>query len=139
MTAPVPLHTAFFTAVCGLILVSLALRTSLLRGRYGVYEGYGDHVDLQRTSRAHGVSVEHAVPMLLMLLLLELSGASRTEVDTFGAIIAGSRVVHVIGFLRFGRGRVRRAGMTLTYACELALVIALLVRVLRVASRVTAG
>lgn len=128
-----PFHTAFYTALSGLLLVSLSLRTTWLRGRYQIFEGFGDRIDLQRASRSHGVSVEHLLSMLLMLLMLELCGASHAEVDAFGATMIASRVVHVGGNLVYGRGRFRRTGMAVTYLCEVGLGIALLVQLYRVA------
>jgi uncharacterized membrane protein YecN with MAPEG domain len=80
-------------------------------------------------SRAHGVPFEHLLPMLLLLLLLELCGANRWLVDSFGVVILGSRLIHVVGFTR-KMWRVRIPGMTLTYATEAALAITLLLRVL---------
>jgi uncharacterized membrane protein YecN with MAPEG domain len=125
-----PLHTAFFTALSGLLLCGLALRTTSLRIRHRIFDGYGGRADLQHVARAHGVSVEHLLPMLLMLLLLELCGASHWEVDGLGAVMLVSRLMQVFGFIA-GRGRVRIQGMTLTYACEAALGISLLMLVVR--------
>ena len=123
-----PIHTAFFAGLSCLLLTTLALLTTQLRIRYKTFVGYGDHSDLQRRSRAHGVSFEHLLPMLLLLLLLELCGADHRVVDAFGVAILGSRVAHVIGFTR-KLWRVRIPAMTLTYATEAALGIAMLVRV----------
>lgn len=123
-----PTHAAFFAVLSCLLLTALALLTTRLRVRYKTFAGYGDHSDLQRISRAHGVSFEHLMPMLLLLLLLELCGADHRWVDSFGIAILATRLVHVVGFVR-GMWRLRIPGMTLTYATETALAIAVLVRV----------
>ncbi len=126
-----PVHTAVFAALSCLLLTTLAGLTSRLRIKYKIFVGYGDRSDLQRISRAHGVSLEHLLPMLLLLLLLELCGCNHWVVDGFGVAILVTRVVHVLGFMR-GKWRLRIPAMTATYALEVALGIAVLVQVARV-------
>lgn len=123
-----PIHTALFAALSGLLLTTLAGLTSRLRVKYKTFSGYGDHIDLQRMSRAHGVSLEHLLPMLLLLLLLELCGANRWLIDAFGTVMLSSRLLHVGGFLG-GSHRLRVSGMAGTYGTEAALAISLLLRV----------
>jgi uncharacterized membrane protein YecN with MAPEG domain len=82
-----PPHTAFFTALSALLLWALAARTSFLRIKYRTFVGYGDHKDLQRASRAHGVSLEHLLPMLFLLLVYELCGGSHRLLDGFGVVM----------------------------------------------------
>jgi uncharacterized membrane protein YecN with MAPEG domain len=126
-----PIHTAVFAALASLLLTALALLTTRLRIKHKIFVGYGDRSDLQRISRAHGVSFEHLLPMLLMLLLLELCGCDHHIVDGFGIAILASRLAHVTGFVR-GLWRLRIPGMSATYLTETLLALAVLVQVARV-------
>ena len=125
-----PVHAAVVIAVSALFLTTLSGLTSAIRIRYKIFVGYGERTDLQRLSRSHGVSLEHLMPMLLLLLVLELCGADHRIIDGFGIAILVSRFVHVFGFLR-GIPRIRSFGMGLTYITELLLAVMLLVQVSR--------
>jgi uncharacterized protein len=127
-----PIHSAVFVALGCLFLTVLAALTSRLRRKYGIFVGYGDRPELQRMSRAHGVSLEHLLPMLLLLLILELCGCNRTVVDAFGVVILASRLVHVLGSL-LEHSRLKIFGISLTYGTEAALGIAVLAQAARVA------
>ena len=122
-----PVHTAFFAALSLLLLWALALRTTQIRIRERVFVGDGGLKQLRRISRAHGVSVEHLVPLLLLLLILELLGTDRRLVDGFGVAILVARLVHVFGYVR-GFPLVRITGMSLTYFIEPLLALLVLVR-----------
>jgi uncharacterized membrane protein YecN with MAPEG domain len=125
-----PVHTALFAALSCLFLSALAGLTSRLRIKHKIFSGYGDRPDLQRMSRAHGVSFEHLLPMLLLLLVLELCGGDRRLIDAFGVVMLLSRLSHVVGFVR-GNHHLRVGGMTVTYVCETALALAVLVQAAR--------
>lgn len=127
-----PVHTAFFAALSMLLLLALSARTSQLRLRYKVFAGFGGNEQLQRTSRAHGVSFEHLMPGLLVLLCLELLGSDHRLIDALGAAMLAGRLLQVAGFLGAKPEPVfRRGGMTITYTVEGLLVIFLLLKVLR--------
>ncbi len=127
-----PVHTAIYAAVSIWLLLALCLRISALRLRHKVFAGDGGIVALQAASRAHGVSVEHLVPLLILLLIFELLGAKPALVDAFGITILAARILHVAGFLLPARpwGRVRQLGIGITYAIEGVLPLLLVTRAL---------
>jgi uncharacterized membrane protein YecN with MAPEG domain len=115
-----PSHSALYAALSMLLLTALGVRISLIRLRERVFYGDGDLRVLRRSSRAHAVSVEHLLPLLLLLLIFELLGARKPLVDAFGIAILGSRLVHIFAFL-IGSAWIRYTGATLTYLTEAAL------------------
>jgi len=127
-----PVHTAVFAALSMLLLLALAGRTSQLRLRHRIFAGYGGNEQLRRTSRAHGVSFEHLLPALFLLLCLELLGTNRWAIDAFGGAMLAGRLLQVSGFLGGGKPEValRRGGMAITYTVEGVLAAALLVKAL---------
>jgi uncharacterized membrane protein YecN with MAPEG domain len=90
-----------------------------------VRHGDGGHLDLANASRAHGNLVEHALPLLLLLLLWELQGASAVALTIAGALIVVARVLHATGFT-LGKRRIHVGGAGLTYALEVGLSVTLL-------------
>jgi uncharacterized protein len=122
-----PIHAAVFAALSLLLLWALALRTTLIRIRARVFVGDGGLAPLRRATRSHGVSVEHLVPLMLLLLCLELLGADKRLVDAFGVAILVARMLHVFGFVN-AFYRIRIGGMTLTYLLEPALALVVLQR-----------
>jgi uncharacterized membrane protein YecN with MAPEG domain len=121
--------TPVIAAALGLLLFAFGLRTTQLRLRYRVRFGDGGHNDLANISRAHGNLVEHAMPLLLLLLIWELQGAPRRSLVIAGILIVIARVLHAVGFVR-RNFRVHVPGAALTYALEAALSLAVLVRAL---------
>jgi uncharacterized membrane protein YecN with MAPEG domain len=123
-----PTHTAVIAAISMLLLLVLGVHTSLIRLREKVYYGDGGLPALRKASRAHGVSFEHLMPVLLLLLILELLGAGKAVIDGFGIAILGSRLVQVTGFF-LGQRVLRTSAITVTYLIELALALLVLATV----------
>ena len=99
---------ALYAGIVGLLLLVLAARVSYLRRtlKIGIGDG-GDRV-LLRAIRAHGNSVEWAIPAILFLLVAELTRAPPLLVHLCGLAIVLGRVLHAIGLSRsagvsFGR------------------------------------
>ena len=91
---PITLHAAVVLAV---MLVLLSLPISLRRRKVRVSLGVGDDAALQNLVRAHGNFTEYAPMGLILLTLLELSGAgSRTVWVEAGLLVVG-RLVHAAG------------------------------------------
>ncbi len=124
-----PVHSAVFAAISMLLLCALAARTSQLRLRHGIFAGHGDNETLRRVSRAHGVSLEHLLPILLLLLCLELLGADHRIVDGLGIAMLAGRALHVAGFLGMKpEAPLRTTGMGITYTLEPLLAVLLLTK-----------
>lgn len=123
--------TGFAAAVCGLLLVLLALRVSRLRMRHRVALGDGGNAELNRAIRAHANSAEQAPIFLLMSLCYELSTGSSWLLIGLVALFLLGRLSLSWGLSRASINAARRLGAGLTYVSQLALALALLARLLR--------
>jgi uncharacterized protein len=97
------LVTALYAGLLGLLLLVLAGRVSLLRSKLRVGLGHGNDPALARAIRVHGNAVEWILPMLLLLLVAELNGASRTFLHVCGAGFVAARIAHAVGLSRTSR------------------------------------
>jgi uncharacterized membrane protein YecN with MAPEG domain len=123
--APSVAVTPVFAAILVLSMMFLGLRISGLRRRLGVRFGDGGHPELQTAHRLHGNLVEHGMPLLVLLLVWELEGASRIALGIAGASIVLARVLHAVGFgARIPQVHV--AGAALTYFTEASLSVSVL-------------
>lgn len=103
----VPLITALYSGLCGLLALALAVRVSLHRRKLGVDFGDGD-ADLFRTIRVHGNNVESTALVLVILAIDEMLGAPALAVHVMGAGLFLGRLLHAQGLTRasgvsFGR------------------------------------
>lgn len=89
--------TALFAALIGLLTIGLGLRVVMLRRRFGVGVGDGGEKALTLAIRAHGNLLEQAPIALLLLLLLELSGARSVLLYALGALLFVGRLLHAWG------------------------------------------
>ena len=119
--------TPVVTALLVFLMVGLGLRISRLRGLNQVKFGDGGISALKTLPRAYGNLVEHALPLLLLLLLWELEGAARTGLILMGTAIIVARVVHLIGFAKSIRA-LHFGGAALTYLLEAALAVCVVVQ-----------
>ena len=89
--------TAITAALMGLLLLALAIET--VSHRFRTQAAFGDAQDpgLIAATRSHGNLAEHAPIVLIMLGLLEYSGANATLVTSVAGVFVAARVAHVIG------------------------------------------
>src|SRR5271167_549357 len=97
MSAPV---TGLYAGLLMLLLLVLAGRVTLLRSKLGIGTGHGNDPDLARAIRVHGNAVEWILPMLVVLLIAELDGASRTFLHVCGVTFLAARIAHAVGLSR---------------------------------------
>ena len=121
--------TGFATAFCGLLLVLLAARISLLRTRFKVALGDGGHKDLGRAIRAHGNTAEHAPIFLLMSACYELHAGPSLVLIALVAVFLVGRLLLVWGLYRASINSARRNGALLTYLPQFALAAMLMIQV----------
>lgn len=120
----IPVTTAL-AAFCGLLMVGLATRVSMLRVRHKVPFGDGGHQDLMRAIRTHGNTAEHAPLFLLLALAFELArGATPFLAGVAGTFVL-ARLLFSAGVLGRGLHQLRMAGAGLTYLTQLLLAAAL--------------
>lgn len=94
---PLPAITAFYGGLIALLLLVLAARVSLLRRRFKVGLGDGGEKVLQRAIRAHGNTVEWALPAILLLLIAELNRAPSLLLHLCGLAVLVGRLLHAFG------------------------------------------
>jgi uncharacterized membrane protein YecN with MAPEG domain len=106
--APMPLVTAFYAGLIGLLLLAAAVPISRLRHSRGISLGDGGDKDLARAIRAHANLVEWGVPAIILLLVAELCRASPVLLHLCGLVLVVGRLLHALGMWRvagFGQGR----------------------------------
>ncbi len=113
MAVPVPV-TLLYGGLTTLLVTGLGLQVSRLRGRHRVGPEGPLPVELVRPVRAHANATEWVPLGLLLLLVLELSGAgSRFTLHLCGGTLLLGRALHAAGF--YGKNGLSRLGAGLTY------------------------
>lgn len=113
MNAPL---TALWAGLLGLLSIFLAARVIGVRRSAQIGFGDGANLVLQQRIRVHGNFVEYVPLALVLLLVLELNGASAGVVNGLGGTLLVARVLHAFGLssdtgATFGR----LAGTSLTF------------------------
>lgn len=108
--------TPLYGALCGLLLLVLALAVVRLRQKHRVQTGDGGHADLARAMRVQANFVEYVPLTLLLLFMLEMSRQPVWVLHLLGAALFVGRVLHAWGYLgspgfTFGR----TVGIVLTW------------------------
>ena len=123
--------TVVLAAFCGLLLVGLASRVSMLRFGLKIPFGDGGNPALMRAVRTHGNTAEHAPIFLLLALALELAGGTTAFLWGVAVLFVVSRLLFTAGVLGRGLHLLRMAGAGGTYLAQLLLALALGVAALR--------
>ena len=95
---PLPV-TALYASLNALMLVYMVLRVAKLRMARRVLLGDGGDRDLLRAIRAHGNAAETMPLAMILLALIEGSGAPVYAAHLFGAAFTLSRAAHAWHFL----------------------------------------
>jgi uncharacterized membrane protein YecN with MAPEG domain len=120
--------TAVFAALLTLLLVGLSVRVTVLRAKKKISFFDGGDPEMGRALRAQGNFIEY-VPMALVLMgLMESSGASSGLMYGFGAVLLAARFVHAWG-LYSDVFKARVAGTSATWFLLVAGALAVLARV----------
>ncbi|AOS98192.1 Inner membrane protein YecN [Microbulbifer aggregans] len=121
--------TAFYAALCALLIIALAFRVVKFRRTQKVGLGSGGKHAAEVLIRAHANAVEYVPLALLLLLLAELNGLAASWLHILGGTLLFGRFLHAFG-LTAGRGGYhpgRFWGTALTWTVILALAVVLLV------------
>ncbi len=105
MAVPV---TAFYAALCGVLLLLLSGKVVLIRRNKKISLGSGGEVALEHAMRVQANLAEYMPIALILLLTLELNHASSGLLHGLGGAFVLARVMHAWGFgrhkgLSFGR------------------------------------
>lgn len=109
---PVTLITASALALMGLVL---AARVSGARMKHRISLGDRGNEELLVRMRIHGNFIEFVPFVLILMALLEMSGASRTGLMIAGAVLIVSRILHMVGMPRPAPNVFRAGGASGTY------------------------
>jgi hypothetical protein len=122
-----PVVSAFYAALTGLVCVVLSIMVIRLRGVTRTSIGGGEDPRMSHMTRVFGNFAEYAALVLVLLALAEMLGVSRTWLHIYGAAFLLGRIAHAIGLSRTLKVNIgRTAGMVLTLGTIIALSISLL-------------
>lgn len=86
--------------LCGLILLALSVRVVAVRGSAKVSLGDGGDPLLLSRIRAHANFAEYVPIILILMGLIESSGANRSVLGAIGIALVVCRIAHAIGMPR---------------------------------------
>jgi len=113
MHAPI---TALWAGLLGILMLGLAGRVVNMRNSENILFGDGGNVVLLQRQRVHGNFIEYVPLGLVLLLILELNGASPLLLNGLGGSLFVARLLHAFGFSRTsGRSFGRFVGTVVTW------------------------
>jgi uncharacterized membrane protein YecN with MAPEG domain len=131
MTLSAPVLSTGYAAVIGLLAAALTVRVILNRVKTGVQAGDGGNAKLAQAIRAHGNLTEQAPLALLLIVLLETTGAPAVLVHGLGIVLVVARLASAWGLSRsLGQSQGRQAGAGLTIGVLVVAALALLYRLI---------
>lgn len=92
--------TALYAAICGLLLVFMAVRVSYTRGKEKVDLGDGGKQVMLRAIRVHGNAAEYVPISLILLFFLEMQGSAHWFLHVCGIVLVVSRLLHMQGLMQ---------------------------------------
>lgn len=105
----------FYAALLALLFVGLSVRTLRMRRRLQIAIGDAANPTMLRAMRAHANFAEYVPLSLLLLFLVEATGAGSYMVHALGASTLVGRVLHAYGVSQVKENfAFRVAGMALT-------------------------
>ena len=128
--------TLLFAAILSAFMIVLAVRVLDLRGSPVTKSFHRpgrviDPLELERAIRGHGNLIEYAPLLLILMLLLELTGASETFLYICGTVFTVGRFMHGIAFSFMKKnGLLRIGGMTLTFLGLISLIVSAFLKIL---------
>lgn len=130
-----PIVSSLVAAAFAVLMVLLSIQTSLSRAKLSATYGDAGDETLRRRIRAHGNFIEYAPLAVIVLVLVETSGAATTLVLLLAAAFVLGRVLHAAGMLYTSGPALRGAGMLLQHAAFLAGAVVLIRRCLDAAQQ----
>ncbi|TCW00038.1 MAPEG family protein [Biostraticola tofi] len=106
--------SALYVVFGAMLLIKLSYDVMKLRTQYQVAYGDGGFYELQTAIRVHGNTVEYIPIGLILLIVMEMDGASTWSLHLCGLLLMVGRLLHYAG-LRQREYRWRRSGMSATF------------------------
>jgi uncharacterized membrane protein YecN with MAPEG domain len=120
--------TPIYAALLGLLFVPFTFRVGLYRVGNKINLGDGNDPELLKRIRGQGNFVETVPLALILLILMEVMGASNTWLHALGAALVIGRVLHYLGVTETGPFIGRPVGMFATMAVYLVASVWILVK-----------
>ncbi len=112
--------TPIYAALLGLFFVPITLRVGLYRVNNKIDLGDGGDKKLLRMMRAQANFIETVPLLVILLVLMELAGASSIWLHSLGGALLAGRVLHYIGLSGLGPFIGRPIGIMATLISYLA-------------------
>ena len=109
--------TSLYAGLLALLLVTLSVKTIMMRRKTGTSVGDQGKPDMLKAIRVQGNFTEYTPFALLLLALSELQGAPGWALHVLGLMLLVGRLLHVRGFGATPQIiPLRQAGMVLTFS-----------------------
>lgn len=118
-TIPILSITPLYAAIFGLLFIPFTLRVGLYRVKNTINLGDGGDPELLRRIRGQGNFIETVPIALILLIVMELSGASSIWLHSLGALLVFGRVCHYAAITELGPFVLRPVGMVSTLSTYL--------------------
>ena len=92
----IPQLTSLYAALLGLLFIPFTLRVARYRYQHRISLGDGDDRKLMKLIRAQGNFVETVPLALILMLLMEMSGASSVWLHSLGIALVLGRLSHYL-------------------------------------------
>ncbi len=106
--------TPIYVAILGLLFLPITVRVALYRIKSRISLGTGDDPEMVRRMRGQANFVETVPIALLLLIAMELLGASNTWLHALGLALVLGRVVHYFGLIQLAPLSFRIFGIGVT-------------------------
>ena len=106
--------TPLYVALLGLIFSPYTVRVGLYRVKSEIFLGDGGDTELLRRIRGQGNFIETVPIALILLIVMELTGAGNNWLHALGALLVFGRLSHYAAITEFGPKLLRPVGMVST-------------------------
>lgn len=115
MFVPIPVAT-LYAGILGLMLILHSIRTVKQRFKQKVFVGDDANEEMTRQMRVMANFCEYAPTFMILLALVEASGAHKSALHVFGIVFVAGRIVHALGLGRaINESKGRTIGTLMTY------------------------
>lgn len=106
--------TPLYAALLGLLFLPFTMRAGFYRAKSKIFIGDGGDPEMLRRIRGQGNFIETVPLALILLIVMELSGAGHNWLNALGALLVFGRLSHYLGITEIGPNFLRVVGMVST-------------------------
>lgn len=85
-----------YAAILGLLFVPFTMYVGLYRAKHRILLQDGGDQELARRIRAQGNFIETVPLAIILIILMDINGASATWLHALGSVLVASRVIHYV-------------------------------------------